>query len=55
MSRIGDAVDRHYDELERQLTTGNTHVFTGLVKLSKKYHLTMETIKPLQDVICRFK
>ena len=38
-----------------QLTIGNTHVFMGLVKLGKKFHLTMETIKPLRDVICRFK
>lgn len=38
-----------------KLTVGKTHVFTGLVKLGRKFNLTMETIKPLQDLICRFK
>lgn len=38
-----------------QLTLGNVHVFTGLVKLGTQFGLSMETIKPLQDVICRFK
>ncbi len=38
-----------------KLTAGGVHVFTGLVKLGQKSNLTMETVKPLQDVICRFK
>lgn len=39
----------------RKLTTRNRHVFIGLAQLGGKYGLTMETIKPLQDVICYFR